>query len=44
MCSGLYTVGQVLATPSKALLAIKGISDAKLEKVRGCIDCRATAA
>ena len=31
--AGLCTVGQVLATPTKALLAIKGISDAKVEKV-----------
>lgn len=33
---GLHTVGQILATPSKTLLAVKGISDAKLEKVRAC--------
>jgi hypothetical protein len=31
--AGLHTVGRVLATPSKALLAIKGISDAKVEKI-----------
>lgn len=30
---GLHTVGRILSTPTKALLAIKGISDAKVEKV-----------
>ena len=31
--SGLHTVGSVLSTPTKALLLIKGISDAKIEKI-----------
>lgn len=35
MCRGLHTVGRILSTPTKALLAIKGISDAKVEKVGG---------
>jgi hypothetical protein len=39
-CSGFHTIGQVLSTPSKALLAIKGISDTKLEKVRATLLCK----
>jgi hypothetical protein len=31
--SGFHTVGQLLRTPTKVLLAIKGISDTKLEKI-----------
>lgn len=31
--AGLHTVGQVLMTPSKSLLEIKGFSEAKVEKV-----------
>ena len=32
--SGYHTVGQILMTPSKLLLEIKGFSDAKVEKVQ----------
>ncbi len=41
--AGLSTIGSVLQTCSRDLLAIKGISEAKIEKIREAakkLDCR----
>ena len=41
--SGLHTVGSVLQTCNRDLLAIKGLSEAKIDKIREAakkLDCR----
>ena len=41
--AGLHTVGLILSTPTKRLLDIKGVSDAKLEKIlEACKKLKAT--
>lgn len=44
--AGLSTIGSVLQTCSRDLLAIKGISESKIEKIREAakkLDCRGSA-
>ena len=44
--AGLSTIGSVLTTTSKDLIAIKGLSEAKIEKIREAakkLDCRGAA-